>query len=265
MTLQSQVGAHGQSGTPGRKSLFQKGDIVRTKSRTDTFSADKGRVAKLRMVAQQTMVIVKWSSGRKRSYRPDDLMLYLPPDLPPQGMTANVVECPAGHGLTTFRIPHSRYACDVCDQTGFPVNTRMYSCRKCNWDMCDTCHNMGQVEPDLSDYYQQFQQGQTNNYAEGSDDVWACDKCTFENEPGMDRCGVCESERPDISAYNSLAADSLRGGECVICMDREKTNIFVPCGHQCVCATCADRIVGEGKRCPICRALPTCHMKVFKA
>lgn len=37
---------------------------------------------------------------------------------------------------------------------------------------------------------------------------------------------------------------------CVICYERTKEMVFIPCGHICLCAKC-----GEGKTtCPICRA-----------
>ena len=38
--------------------------------------------------------------------------------------------------------------------------------------------------------------------------------------------------------------------ECCICLTDICTRIFVPCGHFCVCATCASRVT----TCPLCRA-----------
>ena len=43
-------------------------------------------------------------------------------------------------------------------------------------------------------------------------------------------------------------------GECCICLERtakDRLLALVPCGHKCVCAGCADRLVR--KPCPICR------------
>jgi len=51
--------------------------------------------------------------------------------------------------------------------------------------------------------------------------------------------------------------------ECVICMDQRKTHIIAPCGHQCVCEACADRIMEKGEPCPICRASVTMTMAVY--
>jgi len=52
--------------------------------------------------------------------------------------------------------------------------------------------------------------------------------------------------------------------ECVICMSEKKTNLFVPCGHRCVCENCAQIIIdGTDAKCPICRAVPSTHVKMF--
>ena len=37
--------------------------------------------------------------------------------------------------------------------------------------------------------------------------------------------------------------------ECMICMDRSKDTVLVPCGH-CLCSICVLRV----ERCPMCRA-----------
>merc|ERR1711964_151150 len=52
-------------------------------------------------------------------------------------------KCPGGHSTQEFRTPTDKYNCDVCKQRGFPKNSRMYGCRKCDWDMCAKCYNGG--------------------------------------------------------------------------------------------------------------------------
>ena len=52
---------------------------------------------------------------------------------------------------------------------------------------------------------------------------------------------------------------------CVICMDELKTHILIPCGHQCVCATCSDRLAESSSRnCPVCRREVDLAVQVFK-
>ena len=53
---------------------------------------------------------------------------------------------------------------------------------------------------------------------------------------------------------------------CLVCMAAAATHAFVPCGHQCVCSTCADRVTGsEGDgRCPYCRVPSMMTMPIFK-
>lgn len=40
---------------------------------------------------------------------------------------------------------------------------------------------------------------------------------------------------------------------CVVCQDSKKTHTFLPCGHRCVCGSCALQIFQRTRRCPICR------------
>ena len=49
---------------------------------------------------------------------------------------------------------------------------------------------------------------------------------------------------------------------CVVCLDEPKSHILAPCGHQCVCGPCSERLV-QG-HCPVCRAAVTMAVRVFK-
>ena len=39
---------------------------------------------------------------------------------------------------------------------------------------------------------------------------------------------------------------------CVICLDEDKTEVCIPCGHRCLCAACA--AANKPEKCPVCRA-----------
>jgi len=39
---------------------------------------------------------------------------------------------------------------------------------------------------------------------------------------------------------------------CVVCIDQEKTNVVVPCGHLCLCEVCTEQLPKPIK-CPVCR------------
>jgi len=51
-------------------------------------------------------------------------------------------------------------------------------------------------------------------------------------------------------------------GECMICMDRVPTTVFVPCGHFIACGECADML--PNNKCPMCREEFIMKTKVFK-
>ena len=58
-----------------------------------------------------------------------------------------------------------------------------------------------------------------------------------------------------------------QGGRCCVCLEAESTHAFVPCGHQCVCATCGALIRSKAPRhacCPLCKLPSKSLMRVFR-
>ena len=53
-------------------------------------------------------------------------------------------------------------------------------------------------------------------------------------------------------------------GQCIVCLDASMRHTFVPCGHYCVCASCAAEIMSSpAPRCPLCREVCESSMRVF--
>ena len=50
---------------------------------------------------------------------------------------------------------------------------------------------------------------------------------------------------------------------CVVCLGAEREVILLPCGHVCVCATCADTLLAGGHQCPVCRGPITTVMPAY--
>ena len=61
------------------------------------------------------------------------------------------------------------------------------------------------------------------------------------------------AEAADVEVAAPLPA-APHVAECVVCMDAPQSHALVPCGHMCMCATCAERCVETVKECPMCRA-----------
>ena len=55
---------------------------------------------------------------------------------------------------------------------------------------------------------------------------------------------------PKNEVIQTVEADDL----CVICDDNAADHIFIPCGHICVCGSCATKFAGNSK-CPLCRTV----------
>lgn len=52
--------------------------------------------------------------------------------------------------------------------------------------------------------------------------------------------------------------------QCVTCLSEDPTHVFIPCGHMCVCESCANTHAERQDRCPLCRTQPSGLLKVFK-
>ena len=48
---------------------------------------------------------------------------------------------------------------------------------------------------------------------------------------------------------------------CVICLEKKRTHVLVPCGHLCLCADCASNTAPGS--CPLCREACTMAVKVY--
>lgn len=76
-------------------------------------------------------------------------------------------------------------------------------------------------------------------------------------------------QRPTMKLFVDVLASCMAVGndgeasldECIVCMERAKTHILVPCGHYCVCGICAAILRGKG--CPLCRTVIQSTHQVF--
>ena len=46
--------------------------------------------------------------------------------------------------------------------------------------------------------------------------------------------------------------------ECIVCMARKRTHMFMPCGHYAVCESCM-----RSDTCPVCDVAISCFVRVF--
>lgn len=61
-----------------------------------------------------------------------------------------------------------------------------------------------------------------------------------------------EQQRKRLRELN-VEESSVSPTSCTVCLSRERSCVFLECGHVCACAECHDALP-EPKRCPICRA-----------
>jgi hypothetical protein len=125
--------------------------------------------------------------------------------------------------------------------------------------------------------------------------VWACEQCTFENAQAARQCEMCGDAHPctpctagsdgdevrrlkqqleEAEAGRALAEEGVQrfkqatqqqadDATCVICMERPTESVFGPCGHKCCCHACAQKTLGAGSSCPICRTAIQQAIRIF--
>ncbi len=64
------------------------------------------------------------------------------------------------------------------------------------------------------------------------------------------------------SQGKGLTSEDLKN--CIICCEKPKQAVFVPCGHKCCCETCAEKFINKHK-CPFCKkSVESIIKKVFE-
>lgn len=66
---------------------------------------------------------------------------------------------------------------------------------------------------------------------------------------GGDDIGSREDIQSSVVVDDGTGADAL----CVICQERQKCVLTLPCRHVCLCTECCMRLYGYQRTCPICR------------
>ena len=90
-----------------------------------------------------------------------------------------------------------------------------------------------------------------------------------ERELALERARRSEAERKlervlkDKDKAKCNKAEEDNKDVCDVCLENKKTHAFNPCGHMCVCETCANKLIQSGSNCPICRADITSLLKIF--
>jgi len=83
---------------------------------------------------------------------------------------------------------------------------------------------------------------------------------------GLDQAAAGKTEKQQKS---QAGEEKVSGGgkkdesECCVCLTNDKSWIFIPCGHVCVCRGCAHDVMASSRECPLCRQKTTGIFQVF--
>ena len=71
-----------------------------------------------------------------------------------------------------------------------------------------------------------------------------------------------EAREAQERLQRALAEANEKAGEerlCTVCLDAERSVLFEPCGHICLCKACSEKV----DLCPFCRQKPTRRISAF--
>jgi Zinc finger, C3HC4 type (RING finger) len=100
-------------------------------------------------------------------------------------------------------------------------------------------------------------QGTSNNMLDAATSLtaMACANVSDKVSAALDAGGACIPDEGNAAdgAHSSADDDS---GSCIVCMERRRDALLLPCKHLALCAQCAGSLAGRGwpNGCPFCRA-----------
>ena len=126
----------------------------------------------------------------------------------------------------------SGFSCNYCKRYYDISSCQVYHCFKCNFDLCQICaHDIIKGRQILYPYLP------TNNLL--------INKIEKKNDNRLD--GKENDEKED----NNI--------KCVICLEKDKCMLLMPCKHVCCCEQCVENI----NQCPLCRNNIQSKMKIY--
>jgi hypothetical protein len=72
-----------------------------------------------------------------------------------------------------------------------------------------------------------------------------------------------DTSTPTSAKVSQKNCSEVKLPECVVCLERSVEETIVPCGHMCLCTSCARQMKGTGATCPICRTNIHTTVKVY--
>jgi hypothetical protein len=85
----------------------------------------------------------------------------------------------------------------------------------------------------------------------------------FQSMPNTSAATSTIQTKPKANTEPLEKAENLNEA-CVVCLDNKKTDIFVPCGHLCVCGPCGENIMKKTRACPLCRSKSSSAIHVYQ-
>ena len=85
------------------------------------------------------------------------------------------------------------------------------------------------------------------------------------NEAYLQAENIPEEPEAAVSVPVEQLEEGLMKNLCLICAEVNATMVIIPCGHQCCCKDCVEKMETNLGDCPVCRTEIERFMQVFRA
>jgi len=141
------------------------------------------------------------------------------------------------------------FICDICHQLYNSNFRSVFHCYKCDFDLCQVCsYNLIKNKPILLPLFPQ------RNFTKSNNDVINALQKHFKKM-------TIHEENKEIKNKSTPPTTETGNGnmKCVICLEKDKCFLFLPCRHVSCCEDCSNKV----NQCPICRNRIDSKLKIF--
>ena len=135
-------------------------------------------------------------------------------------------------------IYQSGFKCDCCNRIFTQIFCPVFHCFKCDFNLCQICSSNIVKSKNVMYPYLPVKNNNINIINKDNDNLK-------------------EQNKKDINNVND--GEENDNMKCVICLENDKSYLFMPCKHVCCCEKCSKEI----NQCPICRKNIESSFKIY--
>ena len=154
----------------------------------------------------------------------------------------------------------NEFICNICRKSYNQGYSSLFHCYTCNFDLCQVCafnliKSKNILYPLLPEIKKSNQEYAINNLEKKSEQM----EIDEEKKDIKDSQKLEKKEEKNEKKNEKKNEDDDENMKCVICLEKNKCFLFLPCKHVPCCEECSELVTD----CPICRNKIESKLKIF--